>query len=252
MRLWCNSLAISRIDLRFRKYSRRMISFWSTVIISSTPLAQDVALTSCNQKSGYGGPLFYCHFLTKWFPFVFPYTAISIPTRLGTPCATDPSLPSNAAKRPNVGEHILGGQREFSHLGHKLYERLSAALAPQPQRPLRSKSAMPPPLTSALRCFPGPNFGPARWPLSCIPPSENKPGTTSGTARGRAGNDALGSGAAGSKMVTQTKSQDMGISILVGGWQKSLGLGVVDGAVSHKNESIREIHGPILPAEPRP
>lgn len=74
LRLWCNSLAISRIDLRFRKYSRRMISFWSTVIISSTPLAQDVAHTSCNQKSGYGGPLFYCHFLAKWSPFVFPYT----------------------------------------------------------------------------------------------------------------------------------------------------------------------------------
>src|SRR5208337_3497758 len=73
-RLWCNSRAISRIDFRLRKYSRRMTSFWSTVIISFTPSAQDVAPTSCNQTGGYGGPLFYCHFLAKWSPFVFPYT----------------------------------------------------------------------------------------------------------------------------------------------------------------------------------
>jgi hypothetical protein len=70
LRLWCNSLEISRIDLRFRKYSQRMISFWSTVIISSTPLAQDVAPTSCIQRGGYGGPLFYGQNSLKWSPFL--------------------------------------------------------------------------------------------------------------------------------------------------------------------------------------
>jgi len=69
-RPWCNSLAISRIDLRFRKYSRRMISFWSTVIISSSPLAQDVAHTSCNQTGGYGGPIFYGQNSFNWSCFL--------------------------------------------------------------------------------------------------------------------------------------------------------------------------------------
>ena len=70
LRLWCNSLAISCIDLRFRKYSPRMISFWPTVIISSTPLAQDVAHISCNQTGGYGGPIFYGQNSFNWSSFL--------------------------------------------------------------------------------------------------------------------------------------------------------------------------------------
>src|SRR3974390_2502168 len=71
-RPWCNSLAISRIDLRFRKYSRRMISFWSTVIISSTPLAKmslshlvtkraATVVPFSMAKTPSTGPVFYDH-----------------------------------------------------------------------------------------------------------------------------------------------------------------------------------------------
>ena len=80
-----------------------MNSFWSTVIISSAPPAQDVAITSGNQTGGYGGPLFYCHFLAKWSPFVFLYTRlISLPPR-------SPEL--------NPAEHIWEEFREknFAH-----------------------------------------------------------------------------------------------------------------------------------------
>ncbi len=59
----------------------------------------------------------------------------------------------------------------FEKTYYRLYERVSAELAPGPKRLRRSKSSMPPPLTCARRCFPGPNFGSARGPLSCIPSS---------------------------------------------------------------------------------
>src|SRR3974390_493871 len=77
-RPWCNSLAISRIDLRFRKYSRRMISFWSTVIISSTPLAKmslshlvtkraATVVPFSMAKTPSTGPVFYDHTHTVLF-----------------------------------------------------------------------------------------------------------------------------------------------------------------------------------------
>ena len=73
VRPWCNSLAISRIDLRFRKYSRRNLSFWSTVIISSTPFRPKMLLTYLvtkraatvvpfsMAKTPLTGPVFYDH-----------------------------------------------------------------------------------------------------------------------------------------------------------------------------------------------